>query len=51
MIIKSALISSHDSEVFLERMSVAINTFDTKRNNGKKWFDTISKIIFPHKKK
>lgn len=30
MIIKSALVSSHDSEVFLERMSVAINTFQTE---------------------
>ena len=31
--------------------SVAINTFDTKRFNGQMWFDSISKVIFPNKKR
>ena len=43
-------ICNKDNVILMIR-SVAINTFDTKRRDGKKWFDTISKIIFPHKKK
>jgi cell wall-associated NlpC family hydrolase len=31
--------------------SVAINTLDTKRSNGTRWFDSISKVIFPNKKR
>ena len=31
--------------------SVAINTFNTKRFNGQMWFDSISKVIFPNKKR